>query len=815
MKKFFKKILNIRFVVYLLGIAALVIFLISIFGEEINRYLTYACILVIGVTITISIYSYIKEDAVKKTKWLENRLKLWNSISYKVKVAGEKSFSDMPIGIIVYNDKKMVEWANDYSKTIFRSTLVERELANLNKDLYNKILLYDTFDIDLYGSIFSCTVLRNDNILFLFDKTEYKNLERKYNNRTLAVGIINIDNLDSALNSLDPQEKAMQLSNIMGLLADWCGGLKVYLRGYSEEQYLLLMDRVTLNDVLVDKFKVLDDIREYCDKENLRITLSIGLACEDLPILDLVSLAEEQLQLALNRGGDQVVVNIDGTVNYFGGKTKGIENRSPIYIRVKTEDLVDIIKKADNVLVMSHKNMDADAFGSSIAMTKLVRSLDKQCHIVFDENNIDQTVSIVYKEITSEHLNMLDMFVSTKEALSSINKETLLIIVDTQYEAMVIDQKILQKAKHVAVLDHHRRSETAISNYVYLYNQTSASSACELVVEMFDFLDDEIELSPVEASLMLLGIMVDTSQLMYRTSYRTFNILGKLQMYGAEIAKVQRFLREDLDKFVERVAILTNLEVVEGRYGIAICDENEQFEQQFLAKIADNAITIDGLQATFCIGVLKDGRIGVSARSLDETNVQTKKEKMGGGGHFNNAATQITGSSVQEVRGQLIDILKNKNSEEDEYMKIILIKDVKGKGKEGDIVDIPSGHANYLVRSKQAVLATGDNIKMLEERNEKAKEEAEKHLQEMRKLKEFIEKNPIKIMVNVGKEGKLFGTVSTKQVVDEYRLKYNVTLDKRKILFDKDIDALGTYKIPIQLHRDVLATITLYVIEKE
>ncbi len=815
MKKFFKKILNIRFVVYLLGIAALVIFLISIFGEEINRYLTYACILVIGVTITISIYSYIKEDAVKKTKWLENRLKLWNSISYKVKVAGEKSFSDMPIGIIVYNDKKMVEWANDYSKTIFRSTLVERELANLNKDLYNKILLYDTFDIDLYGSIFSCTVLRNDNILFLFDKTEYKNLERKYNNRTLTVGIINIDNLDSALNSLDPQEKAMQLSNIMGLLADWCGGLKVYLRGYSEEQYLLLMDRVTLNDVLVDKFKVLDDIREYCDKENLRITLSIGLACEDLPILDLVSLAEEQLQLALNRGGDQVVVNIDGTVSYFGGKTKGIENRSPIYIRVKTEDLVDIIKKADNVLVMSHKNMDADAFGSSIAMTKLVRSLDKQCHIVFDENNIDQTVSIVYKEITSEHLNMLDMFVSTKEALSSINKETLLIIVDTQYEAMVIDQKILQKAKHVAVLDHHRRSETAISNYVYLYNQTSASSACELVVEMFDFLDDEIELSPVEASLMLLGIMVDTSQLMYRTSYRTFNILGKLQMYGAEIAKVQRFLREDLDKFVERVAILTNLEVVEGRYGIAICDENEQFEQQFLAKIADNAITIDGLQATFCIGRLKDDRIGVSARSLDETNVQTIMEKMGGGGHFNNAATQIASSSVQEVRGQLIDILKNKNSEEDEYMKIILIKDVKGKGKEGDIVDIPSGHANYLVRSKQAVLATGDNIKMLEERNEKAKEEAEKHLQEMRKLKEFIEKNPIKIMVNVGKEGKLFGTVSTKQVVDEYRLKYNVTLDKRKILFDKDIDALGTYKIPIQLHRDVLATITLYVIEKE
>ena len=815
MKKFLKKHLNIKLLVYIIGITALVLLLISLLGEEINRYLTYGCIFAIGVTITISIYSNIKDDAVKRTKWLENRLKLWNSISYKVKVAGEKSFSDMPIGIIVYNDKKMVEWANEFAKHIFKSSLVERDLANLNKDLYNKVLLYDTFDVDLYGSIFSCTVLRNDNILFLFDKTEYKNLERKYTNRTLAVGVINIDNLDSALNSLDPQEKAMQLSNIMGILANWCEGLKVYLRGYSEEQYLLLMDRNTLSDVLMDKFKVLDDVRDYCDKENLRISLSIGLACQDLPIMDLVNMAQEQLQLALNRGGDQVVVNIDGATNYYGGKTKSIENRSPIYIRVKTEDLVDIIKKANNVLVMTHKNTDADAFGSSIAMTKLVRSLDKPCHIIFDENFIDQTVSIVYQEIVSEHMNLLDMFISVKDAYNSITKDTLLIIVDTQYETMVIDQKILQKAKNVAVLDHHRRSESAISNYVYLYNQTSASSAVELVVEMYDFLDEEIELLPIEASLMLLGIMVDTSQLMYRTSYRTFNILGKLQMYGAEIAKVQRFLREDLEKYVERVAILTNLEIIEGRYGIAICDENERFEQQFLAKIADNAITINGLQATFCIGYLKDGRVGVSARSLDETNVQTIMEKMGGGGHFNNAATQIASVTISDVRSQLVDILKNKNSEEDEYMKIILIKDVKGKGREGDIVDIPSGHANYLVRSKQAVLATGDNIKMLEERNEKAKEEAEKHLQEMRKLKEFIEANPIKIMVNVGKEGKLFGTVSTKQVVDEYRLKYNVALDKRKIMYDKEIDALGTYKLPIQLHRDVLATITLYVIEKE
>lgn len=815
MKNFSKKIVNLRNIMVVLGLGSLVFLLISFINGEMNNYLTYFCFTLLGVSITIIIYSYIKDDAVKRTKWLENRLKLWNSISYKVKVAGEKSFSDMPIGIIIYNDKKMIEWANEYAKEIFKSSLVERELININKDLYNKILLHENFDIDLYGLIFSCNVLKNDNILFLFNKTEYKNLERKYIDRTLGVGIINIDNLDSALNSLDPQEKAMHLSNIMGILADWCNGLKVYLRGYSEEQYLILMDKAILQEVINDKFTVLDDISDYCDKENLRITLSIGVACEDLPIVELTNKATEQLQLALNRGGNQVVVDIDGNINFYGGKTKSIENRSPIYIRVKTEDLVEIIKKSSNVLVMTHTNSDADAFGSSIAMTKLVRSIEKPCQIVFDEKKIDQTVSVVYKEISEEHMNLSDMFVSCKEALSLINKDTLLIIVDTQYESMLVDSKIYQKAKHVAVLDHHRRGNEAISNHCYLYNQTSASSTVELVVEMYEFLENEIELSPIEASLMLLGIMVDTSQLMYRTTYRTFNILGKLQMYGGEIAKVQRYLRENFDKYVERVAILSNIEIVNGKYGIAMCDSNEIVEQQFLARIADNAITINNLQATFCIGYIGPKRIGISARSLDETNVQTIMEKMGGGGHFNNAATQVEDSTIDIVRSELIKILNTKVEDEDDYMKIILTKDVKGKGKEGDIIDIPAGHANYLVRAKQAVLATADNVKMLEQKNEIAKQEAEKNLQEMRKLKEFIEANPITIQVNVGKEGKLFGTVSTKQIVDDYRLQYNVSLDKRKILYDKDIDALGTYNIPIQLHHEVQATITLYVTEKE
>lgn len=815
MKKFLKRIIRVRTFFYLLGLASIASLIINFFFQKINDYLVYASFLALGISITIIIYSYVQEANAKKTKWLENRLKLWNSISYKVKVAGEKSFNDMPIGIIIYSDKKTVEWANEYAKDVFKSSLIEHELENLSKTLYNNILLYDSFDVELYGRIFSCNVLRKDNILFLIDKTDYKQLETKYNNRSLAMGIINIDNLDNALNSFDPQEKSIQLTNITGVISNWCNEFGIYSRGYSENQYLLIMDKLTLNKAISDHFKVLDNVREYCLKENLRITLSIGIACLDLDVLDLFEKGNEMLQLAFNRGGNQAIVNMDGIINYYGGKTRSNENRSPVSIRVKTEDLVELIKNSSNVIVMGHSNSDADSFGASLAMTKLVRSLDKECKFVLNENSIDKTVGVIYKEITSEHLYLKDMFTSSEEALKLIKKDTLLIVIDTQYEGMLIDSRIYQKCKRVAIIDHHRRGEGAIENYAYLYNQTSSSSSVELVVEMYDFLEEEVKVTPIEASFMLMGIMVDTSQLMYRTSYRTFNILSKLQVYGAEMARVQRLLREDLDNYIERASILSNLEIVEGRYGIATCDENEKFEAQFLAKISDTAVTINDLQATFCIGYLLDGRVGISARSLDEINVQTIMEKLGGGGHFNSAAAQISGATIGEVKNRLKEVLKNENSEEDENMKIILIKDVKGKGKEGEIIDIPSGHANYLVRIKQAVLATSDNIKMLEERNEKAKELAEKNLIEMRKLKEFLEANPITITVNVGKEGKLFGTVSTKQIVDEYRLKYNVTLDKRKIMYDKDIDALGTYEIPIQLHHDVIAKFTLYVVEKE
>ncbi len=807
--------LKIRFkhiIVVLLFISCFFV-VYSFFNKTFEGIIRYIALYVFSTCLTFLIMNRISIVNQKRLVWLENRLKLWNTISYRVKKAGEIAFNKLPIGIIVYNQNKTIEWANSQAKEIFLSPLVERKIEMLSPDLYSKIKLLTDFDIMIYGKTYHCSVLPEDNIIYLIDKTESKYIEEKYNSRMLVLGLLSLDNLNHAMTSLDAQERAMQISNIIGILGEWAETHNFYLRGYSEDQYLLIMDYSQLSSLIENSFGILDDIKTYSIKEGLRVTASIGIACQDIPAIELLELAEQQLELAINRGGNQCAVFINGEVTYYGAKTTSIETRSPVYVRVKAETLHDLISSSSKVYIMSHKDMDADAFGSCLAISKVTKALNKEAKIIFDEELIDETISNIYKVIQQEHINILEYFIQPREALYRIKDEDLLIIVDTQYHYLLTNEKIFKKAKKIAIIDHHRRNNEAIKNYNFLYTQTSASSTVELIVEMFQFFGVEIEVSGIEATWMLMGVIVDTNNLMYRVSYRTFNVLGLLQKYGAEMPKVQRFLRENFEEYVTRMTVLNNLEIIKNNYGIAICSD-DIYPRAFLAKIADNIISVNDIKAAFCIGMIGEDEVGISARSLDEVNVQVLMEKFAGGGHFNNAAAQIKGKTIEDVRLELIDYLKNIDEGRIGFMKIILTQDVKGKGKKGDIVDIPAGHANYLIKSSQAVLATLDNIKQLENRKSEEKAAEERLRNEMIELKALIEKSPITIAVRIGKEGKLFGSVSSKQVVEEFKLQYGINLDKRKMLYDKDIDALGTYQIPIQLHKQVTAHIQLYVVEK-
>ena len=810
--KGFKKY-NIGLVIFILLGSAAGIFLYMLDMQKYQYYilgLVGFVALLSGLLISnLSLYKQIRESAYQKQK-----LQLWNSISYRVKNAGETSFNEMPLGIILFNDDFVIEWANNYAKKAFSSELVERNFSNLNKEFADKISKRTPqFDITIYEKVYHCEHMLRDHVIYLNDITNETNVINKYKERTMALGILNLDNLDLSMTTIDAQEKALQMSHLIGILTSWCEEYNISIKGYTDERYMLIMDYKTLNKVMEKEFNVLANVKNYCDKEGLRITASIGVVCDDKSATELMKDAEAQLELALSRGGNQAIVRRDGETLFFGAKSEAMESRTPSYIRVKTAEVVDLINKYNNVYIMAHKYMDADAFGSCLGASKLVQSCGKRAKIVFDEEYIDATVKEIYNTIKMTYANCLEDLMEADEVAKKIKEKDLLILVDCQYQKLLMSDKVYRKAKHVTVIDHHRRNPDAISNYESLYTLPSASSAVELIVEMLEFVDsDKYEISQDEAMWMTMGIVVDTNNFMFHTTYRTFNALAKLQRFGADMGKAQKYLRENSEEYMKKIEFLNGLEITQDGFGIITCDDGI-YERSFIAKVADSAISVSSVRAAFCIGRYEKNGVNISARSLNEENVQVIMEKMGGGGHFGVAAAQFKDVTIDEVKQKLLEVLETTKTVTTPVKKVILMKDVNGKGKVNDIIDLPVETANFLIRNDQAVEATRENVKKYEIDRINAIEAEDKELKEKQELKERIENTRIQIAVKVDTAGKIKKPLSIKKVIEAFNQENNTNLDFRKVVSDFTIDALGTYDIRIQLHNDVEATITVFVVE--
>ncbi len=810
--KRFKKFYVIILICMILALAAFVLFFVT----EKDRIYLIVSISIFAVAFGFLLASTIYYKSIKESAYQKQRLQLWNSISYRVKNAGETSFNEMPLGIILFNDEFVIEWANNYAKKIFASELVQRNFENLNQDFANLVSQrISNFNITIYGKVFRCEHMLRDHVIYLTDISEETKISNRYKERTLALGILNLDNLDFTMSTIDAQAKSLQMSRIIGILVDWAEKNNVCIKGYSDERYILIMDSITLDGVIKNEFSILENIKNYCEKEGLRITASIGIVCDDKDAIELMDIAEDQLDLALSRGGNQAIVRRDGETHYYGAKSEAFESRTPAYVRVKTEEFIDLIKKHKNVYIQAHKDMDADAFGACLAAAKVVSANGSNPKIVLDEKSIDATVKEIYGSIKTMNDSSLNTFVSSNEAISGIKEKDLLIIVDCQYVNLLMSQDLYKKASNLAIIDHHRRNTDAISNYNFIYTLPSASSSVELIVEMLDFVDEsKYNITPNEASWMIVGVLVDTNNMMFHTTYRTFNVLSKLQRCGVEISDAQKYLREDYQEYTNRLRFLNNFETVEGRYGIATCDDGI-YDRAFIAKIADNLISVNKFKATFCIGKDAKDEIDISARSLEE-NVQVIMEKLGGGGHFTTAATQIKGITIEEAKERLISVLKQGKIEGpkgEEFVKVILLEDIKGTGKKGEVVEVANGFANHLIKKGSVEEASQANLKKHENEKLQAEAAAEKLLTEMQELKEKIESMTVKVPVKVGESGKLYGTVTTKEVCEKFKEQNGIELDRKKISYDNPIDALGTYKIPIKLHNSVNAIITLYVIE--
>jgi c-di-AMP phosphodiesterase-like protein len=359
------------------------------------------------------------------------------------------------------------------------------------------------------------------------------------------------------------------------------------------------------------------------------------------------------LDLALGRGGDQVAIkHPNGKVKFFGGKTNPVEKRTRVRARVISHALKDLITASDKVIIMGHKNPDMDSIGSSIGIYKVAQMNQKDAYIVLNLQEMDGAVHRLMEEIRHQE-QLFSRFIGPEEALEIATEKTLLVIVDTHKPALVIEERLLNRIDNVVVIDHHRRGEEFIENPVLVYMEPYASSTAELVTEFLEYQPKRGKIEMIEATALLAGIVVDTKSFTLRTGARTFDAASYLRGQGADTILVQKFLKESINTYIKRAKLIESVAFYRDGIAIAKGDENELHDQVLLAQAADTLLTMDGVAASFVIAKRNEGLIGISARSLGNVNVQLIMEKLQGGGHLTNAATQLTGISVTEAVRQL------------------------------------------------------------------------------------------------------------------------------------------------------------------
>ena len=720
-----------------------------------------------------------------------------------------------PVGIILLSEGNVIAWANQAAKDAYANPLEGRSLEMIDKELLEIIENPSPLKVPVirvYGHHYEIRHQPNMHAVYLTPVSEREQLKKRVHSSMSVVGLFHLDNLEDAFSVLDMQERSALQGLYLGALDDWAEEQQVYLLPITTSKLAFYAVREQLDQMLDDEFPIIKKIAELSRENDMMITLSGGIACATLSPLELGETAENALDLALSRGGDQVVVNVEGeALKVFGGNANTQEKRTRISSRLHAQKLYQWFGQTNVVYITPHKFPDTDALGGAIGLLKLALAAKKEAYIILDLDAVDKSVRKILTQIEYEYVTLLESFISSEEALEQIQANDLLLLVDHHSYGQMIEPALLEQVDSVGIIDHHRKLSDAVTDTVIQYIEPYASSSTELIVEMINVFPLEVTLNPFEATVLLSGIIVDTNNFMYRTGSRTYEAAATLRKFGADSFKVKNILREPLAEIQLKSRLLANAELIKKRYSIVTIPEDVALDRTLLAKMADTLLTIDNTVAGFALGQLSKDEVGISARSLDDFNVQVIMEKFGGGGHLNNAAAQVN-KKIEVVKQELIELLEHAAMEE-KPMKVILLKDLKNKGKKDDVIEVPAGYGNYLLTSKQAIEATSENLAVIDSQKQKLKDQEQAELDAAKTLKDRLDYRAVKLFMKMGKNGKLFGKITSKQMADALKEQHDLTIDKRKIHTDQKIEALGTYTIEVKLHKDVTAHFELLVLE--
>lgn len=491
--------------------------------------------------------------------------------------------------------------------------------------------------------------------IYLFDETELNRYIRENEEQKLVAGLIYIDNYEEALDSIEDVKRSLLIALVDRKVNKYFTEIDALVRKIEKDKYFVVFKYKYLEQLSADKFKLIEDVKSIKVGNEMAITLSIGVGAGGVSYTQNYEYARMGIDLALGRGGDQVVVKEGEEVTYYGGKAKQVERNTRVKARVKAHALREIIESREHVVIMGHTISDVDSLGAAIGVYCAARALGKKAQIVLNE--VTTSLRPLVECFTEEKGYPADLFIKNEEALLITNKNTLVMVVDTNRPSYTECPELLNRTDTICVFDHHRQNSEVIENPVLSYIEPYASSACEMIAEVLQYFSENIKLEPSEADCIYAGILIDTNNFMTKTGVRTFEAAAYLRRAGAEVTRVRKMLRNDMAAYKARAEAVRHAEVYRGAFAISVCPaDNIESPTIVGAQAANELLNIVGIKASFVLTEYQ-GKIYISSRSIDEINVQLIMERVGGGGHLNVAGAQLTNCTIQEAKRMIQDTI--------------------------------------------------------------------------------------------------------------------------------------------------------------
>ena len=584
------------------------------------------------------------------------RRKEWTNyiqnLSLDIDETTKKAVMNLPIPLCILEFDGKITWYNRKFNTMIGQddllgvnidnlikNLNLRKVLNENKEMYTDINYKDREYTIVYN------VIKNEKeknakylmMLYWIDKTDFLNMQKKYEEEKNVVMLIQVDGYDEVLKSAQEENRPLLSVAIEKELANLEINTKGALRRTSKDKFFLMMNKKELIKLESEKFLILDQIRKIDYGNNLPVTISMGIGIDGDTINDNLKFATGALDLALGRGGDQAVVKTQDKFAFYGGKSKAVEKTTKVKSRLIGHALREVILESDNIFIMGHKYPDMDAMGAAVGIYDICKSCNKSANIVLDYSNesIEEFVKRINK---SDYYD--GVFVDSDYAIKECTKNTLVIVVDTHRPNFTECPQLLNMSDKVVVIDHHRRGVDFINDTVLLFHEIYVSSTCEMVTEIVQYIEDDIRINKLTAEGLLAGISLDTKNFAFKTGVRTFEAASYLKKSGADTIEVKKLFNSDIKDFITKAEIIQNAKVINDNICLAYTMTEANNINIVIAQAADELLNIKEVEASFVLGK-KDDRVFISARSLGNINVHVLMEKLGGGGHRDMAGAQL------------------------------------------------------------------------------------------------------------------------------------------------------------------------------